>query len=269
MDELLGISLLSIHLNELPTDIIRIHPDEASLMLKKETIEEDIYFIDCGLDYNVEKKIFDHHQSKDLMCSAALIFNEFFPHLKDSKLSNYINLVSLVDTKGPNALDDYKFKSDTVDYFSFPQGVMLREFENNPLLITKIFSDGLLSMIEFENKKRLALEWINSEGSIKFSNINGINILEYLKVPPYELSSAVKSADADIVDEKNIHVIYSFDKDNPEVRTLFRTLKADSILDFTKSMVDYSLFCHRGGFLLKFIPKDNNEWKNIIRESIL
>lgn len=266
MDELLAIALLSIHNKELPTEIIRIHPNEAIELISENS--KDTYFIDCGLQFNPDKGHFDHHQSKDMPCAALLVFETYFKDLFNSKLHDYIKLVSSVDTKGPNSLDDFKYKSDTISYFSFPQKILLREFEDSPLLISKIFLDGITSIIDFEKEKELASIWMEQEENIKQVVIDNVNILIYNTPPPSELSGAVKAVDGDIVDENNIHVIYSYDKEDNTVRTLFRTFKGDDKVDFSKSTVNNTQFCHKGGFLLKFRPKDENEWSNIIKEAI-
>ncbi len=268
MDELMGISLLSIHLGELPEEIIRIHPDEATKMVLEGNLDKDLYYVDCGLRFDPENNVFDHHHSNELGCAALLIFNHFFKDLAGTKVDDYIKLVSLVDTKGPNSLDDFKHKSDSLLYFSFPQKIILKEFENQPIIITSIFSNGIKSMIEFEHDKQEAAKWLAEPENITICEIEHVKILIYNNPPPLEIASAVKSADGDIVDENHIHVIYSFDKDDKSVRTLFRTLKADDVVDFAKANVTDPLFCHKGGFLLKFRPESEKEWGKIIKESI-
>lgn len=269
MDELLGIALLAHYKQELPEEIIRIHPDEAAILVNDNNYDENSYFIDCGLELNPDKNLFDHHHSKDLGCSALLIFEHFFPTLLGTNLHDYIKLVSLVDTQGPNALDDFKFKSDSIYYFSFSQRIILKEFEQEPLLISKIFLNGLVSIIDFEKEKEAALEWINTNGNISIEKIGSINLLKYNNPPPLEFASGVKAVDGDIVDENDIDAIYSYDKDDKTLRTLFRTFKGHNKLDLSLANVNETQFCHKGGFLLKFRPKDLNEWSNIIVESTL
>lgn len=269
MDELLGIALISIHLGILPDEILRIHPDDACLLIQKNEDIDQTFFIDCGLEYNPEKKLFDHHQSKDLGCAALLIFETYFNDFVDSNIHEYVKLVSAVDTKGPNALNDFTFKSDSINYFNFSHKLILKEFENNPLLITSIFSNGIKSIIEFENDKQMAKDWLYTHDNIRIDKINNINLLIYNNPPPLEIASAVKAIDGEIVDENNIHLIYSFDKDDNTIRTLFRTLKEDHLVDLSISNVSNTIFCHKGGFLLKFKPEDDNEWIKIVKESII
>lgn len=269
LDEIIGITLLSIYKNELPTEIIRIHPEDAAKMVKNGETAPDIYFIDCGLQLDTDKQLFDHHQSKELGCSALLIFEHYFPELKDTKLHSFINLVSDVDTMGPNAIDGFDKDSQTVKYFGFTQKIILRQFETSPLDVIRLYQNGIIDMLDFEKEKEKAKKWLETSGSISISSFDNYNILRYLNPPPKEISSAVKSIDSDIIDKENIHIIYSFDKDNNDVRTLFRTLKGDKLVDFSKAKVTNTQFCHQGGFLLKFIPEHEDEWINIIKDSVL
>lgn len=269
MDELLGIALLAYYKDELPNEIIRIHPEDAASLVKENKFNKDDFFIDCGLELDPERNLFDHHHSKDIGCAALLIFEYFFPQLLETNLHEYIKLVSLVDTQGPTALDDFKFKSDSLYYFSFSQKIILKEFEKNPLLISKIFLDGLVSIIEFEKEKEKALNWINSDGNITIEKVGHINLLRYNNPPPLEFASGVKAVDGDIVDENDIDVIYSYDKEDATLRTLFRTFKGHDKLDLSLATVNEVQFCHKGGFLLKFRPKNKLEWNTIIKESTL
>lgn len=269
MDELLGIALLAYAKGSLPEEIIRIHPEEAGKLVKDNIFDDNTFFVDCGMDLDPNRNLFDHHHSKDLGCAALLIFEHFFPDLIGTSLHDYIKLVSLVDTKGPNALDDFKFKSDSIYYFSFPQKILLKEFEKEPLLLTRIFMDGLISIIKFEKEKEQALNWINNNDNVSIKTINSVNLLIYNNPPPLEIASGVKAVDGDIIEDNNIDVIYSYDKEDPELRTLFRTIKGHNKVDFSKAEVHNIQFCHKGGFLLKFRPKDLNEWTEIIKESTI
>jgi len=269
MDELLGIVLLAYYKKDLPYEIIRMNPDEAAEIVRSGNVDDDCFFIDCGLEFSPEKRIFDHHQSKDLHCAAMLIFEQFFKIYFDTKLHDYIKQVSLVDTKGPNALDDFKYKSNSILYFSFPQNIILKEFEKNPLTIVNIFLDGISSIIDFEMEKNNALKWMENNNNLDIEKIGGINLLKYNTPPPVEIASGVKAVDGDLIEANDIHAIYSYDKEDNNIRTLYRTVKGDKKLDFTKSRVNEVQFCHRGGFLLKFKPCSTSEWIRIIKESIL
>lgn len=269
MDEVLAIVLLAIYNNELPSEITRINPEEAAEIVKKGDISNDTYFIDCGLRYDPSNNIFDHHHSKEIGCSALLVFEYLFEDLVNSSLHNYIKLVSKVDTMGPNSLNDFTFKSESVEYFSFSQNILLRQFEKTPLKVIDIFRDGIISIINFEAIKDEAKSWLADSNNITIISIHNINTLVYLKTPPQEIASAVKILDGDTIKDNNIHVTYSFDKDDNRVRTLYRTLNGDRVINFSSVTVKNKIFCHPGGFLLKFIPDTDNEWKTIIEEALI
>lgn len=269
MDEVLGIALLSIHKGELPCEITRVHPEEAARLIKSGNTSDDVYYVDCGLKYDTSLNVFDHHHSNDIGCSALLIFEYFFNNMMNTSLHKYIQLVSKVDTMGPNALNDFAYKSETVDYFGFTQNLLLRQFEINSNKIVEIFRDGILSIIDFETIKDEAINWLKNSNNTKIIRIKNINALVYLNAPPVKIASAVKILDSDIINDNNIHLTYSFDKDDDRVRTLYRTLNGDKLLNFNKSTVSSRIFCHTGGFLLKFIPKNPTEWKTIIEEALI
>jgi len=72
-----------------------------------------------------------------------------------------------------------------------------------------------------------------------------------------------------VVEEHRISATFSFDDKISEARTLYRTNYGHNRIDYSRSNPDNTLFCHQGGFLLKFIPADENEWKRLIIESII
>lgn len=51
----------------------------------------DVILIDVGMDYNPEKKNFDHHQSIDLPCSLILVLNHF------SEIDTNIPILQVID----------------------------------------------------------------------------------------------------------------------------------------------------------------------------
>ncbi len=264
MDELLAISLLAIYKESLPKEIIRVKHDEASVILKEN--RENHFFIDCGLEYKPLKGYFDHHQSKDLDSSAKLVFDQYFKHLKDTNLYEFTNLVSEVDTKGPNALDDFKLNSPSINYFSFSGSILLKQFEKNPIEIIELYTKGIKEIIEFEVDKKKAKLWFEESENKEIITIDGVNVLQYKHPIPADLSRAMKSIDKEIVEENNIHVIYGYDKEDNNIRTLYRTPIGDKVVDFVKASVEETLFCHKGGFLLRFKPATDNEWEKIISQ---
>lgn len=268
MDELLGSALLALYLGEAPDKIERINPQEAADLVSSGNIPENTYFIDCGLVLDSEKRLFDHHQDRDLDSSVLLIFNKYFSHMKDTELHDYIKLVSKVDTKGAMSLDDFHLVSESRDYFSFGQGVLLNTFQNDPMLVLKIFIAGLDDKISFEKLKQKASKWLKEPGNIEIIAVDHIKVIKYLTKAPSELVSPIRSVITKIVDDNNITAILSFDDKQQDVLTLFRTNFGHDNIDFSKSNASKIVFNHKGGFLMKFIPSDENEWIKLIRESL-
>ena len=269
IDELLAAALLAVYKNELPEKIIRINSQEASVLAESGEYDENTYFIDCGLVYDAEKNMFDHHQDINLSCSALLVFEHFFPELYDTNLHDYIKLVSRVDTGGIKALDDFDTASESRKYFSFSQNLILKKFEESPLQITGLFKEGLSEKIDFAAKRILASEWLYEKGNIGIAEVEDKKILVYKRRPPLDLFQAVRAEDSRIIDLNKADAAYSFDENSENVRTLFRTNHGHESLDFSRSEVSETVFCHKGGFLLKFIPSDEKEWEEIIRQSSL
>ncbi len=267
MDELLGSALLALHLKEIPETIERINPQEAADLVSSDNIPDNTYFIDCGLVLDSKKGLFDHHQDRDLDSAVLLIFNEYFSHMKDTELHNYIKLVSKVDTKGAMSLDDFHLVSESRDYFSFGQGVLLNTFENDPMLVLKIFIEGLDDKISFEKLKQKADIWLIESGNIEIIEVDHIKIIKYLNKAPSELVSPIRSVISKIVDDNDITAILSFDDKQADVLTLFRTNYGHNNIDFSKSNPSKTIFKHPGGFLMKFIPSNGNEWIKLIKES--
>lgn len=269
IDEVMGIALLVNKMGCLPHEIIRIHPDEAVEWINRGQLGATTYYIDCGFRFEPENNIFDHHHEKDLESSAYLIFNHFYEELLGTKLSDYISILSKVDTKGPKSLDDFSSESETLAYFSFMHKLLVRQFETRPMEVIEIISNGISDIINFEIEKEIARQWLAKPDNIRILTISNLKVLEYLNEPPANISKAVKSADGEIIDREQIDVIYSFDREDKSVRTLFRTLVGHDRVDFNRSNTKQVKFSHHGGFLLKFIPVREDEWKDIILQSEL
>ena len=133
------------------------------------------------------------------------------------------------------------------------------------MTVLRIFIFGLADKIQFEQLKKEADVWLSEEDNMKIVSIEGLNILRYLKQPPPELVSPLRSAAGRIVDEHEVSAILSFDDKIPEALTLYRTDFGHDLLDFSKSEPAQPIFCHYGGFLMKFIPSYENEWEKLVK----
>jgi hypothetical protein len=269
IDEVLGSALLAVHLHEVPETVERISALDVARMVEKNEIPENTYIIDAGLVFDSKKRLFDHHQDGNLPSSALLIFNEFFSHLEGTELHDYVKLVSRVDTQSITSLNDYSPVSESGDYWSFMHKLIVRTFEENPLQVLTMLIDGIHDKIEFEQAKKLAAIWRKAPGNIEIMTIDLVNVLIYLKKPPSALTSALKSEMNPLVEENNISVTVSFDDKNPEIRTLYRTKTGQDNVDFTKCNPSKTVFNHPGGFFLKYVPDDDDEWKRLVKEAVV
>jgi hypothetical protein len=269
LDEVLGSALLALHLNEEPEMVERINTRDVARMVEAGEIPDNTYVIDAGLVLDSKRKLFDHHQDGKLPSAALLIFDEFFPHLEGTELHEYVKLVSRVDTQDLTSLNDYSSVRESKDYWSFTQKILVRTFEENPMLVLKILTQGIKDNIEFEQAKKLASIWRKEPGNIEIVCIESLNILIYLKKPPSELTSALKSELQSLVEQNEISITFSIDDKNPEERALYRTEIGQNKVDFTRCHPANTLFNHHGGFLLKFIPADDKEWVRLVKEAII
>jgi hypothetical protein len=71
-----------------------------------------------------------------------------------------------------------------------------------------------------------------------------------------------------LIEENDISITFSLDDKVVEARTLYRTNFGHNLLDFSRSTPSNTIFCHQGGFLLKFIPENEKEWRRLIHESV-
>jgi len=268
LDELLASALLCLHKEGLPSEIIRMDSRDAAELVRSEKFDINTWIIDCGLVHDSSKNLFDHHQDRELPSAASLVFNEYFSHLGESELAVFTELVSRVDTKGPMSLDDYDDINESGMYFTFTQKLLLKQFEQNPLMVVSLYYEGIKDKLLFEKARNKALEWLHSKDNILIETIDNIKVMTYLNKPEEDMIPALRSADSKIIDEENISAVYSYDDKDPSSRILFRTRTGHELLDFTKATPQKTLFCHQGGFLLKFIPAFKNEWENLIKQSI-
>ncbi len=267
LDELLASSLLAVHRSELPTEIIRLDSQEASSMAAEGNIPENTFFVDCGLVFDSGRNLFDHHQDRELDSSALLVFDKYFTYLSGSDFHEYIKLVSKVDTQGAKSLDDFELIGESKDYFSFPLKLILRAFENDPVLIVSLFAEGIKDRIRFEQLRIKSSFWLKEEGNVEITEVDSLKILKYNKRPPASLVSSLRAEDTRIIDYNKLDAVYSFDEKNDSNRILFRTNHGYDNLDFSSSCPAEPVFCHQGGFLLKFSPSGEDEWMKLIREA--
>ncbi len=269
IDEVLAIAALSVHRDEYPAEINRRNSNEAAELVNTGRIPANCWVIDCGLKYEPERRLFDHHQDKELPSAALMLFTHLFPELDGSDLHSFFQLVSKVDTRGARSLEDSETVGESRDYWSFSQQILVRLFEKDPLAVIDIFARGLSEKIKFEEVKKAAAEWVDFPGRLITEELSGISALVYTEHPPVEVFDGLHGIDRKIIEDNNAHIVYGYDKKDPSIRTLYRTDIGHELLDFTRTEARNPVFSHQGGFLLRFRPKDRDEWRRIIAEAII
>ncbi len=268
MDELLASSLLRLHKGEPPEKVERIFSDEAAQRVREGKTGKDIYYLDCGLVHDPERNLFDHHQDRNLDSAAALVFREFFPDKRETELYDYIKLISRVDNGGAKSLNDFDLLDESRFYFLTGQKLMLKGFESDPAGMIELLASALEDNLAFEEQKALGREWIENKDNVTIKMIHGCLALQFNKRPPTELIVPVRAVDDEIVDKHKVEVIYSFDDRDETARTLFRTFHGHEKLDFTRSRPRNLQFCHQSGFLMKFVPASEEEWIELVKQSL-
>ena len=267
IDEILAAAVLAAGLKEFPQEIQRIHPDEAETLVNSGKLPPNTWVLDCGLQFNPDAKLFDHHQSGDLPSTALMLFRHFFPELEETDLGTYFKLVSNVDTQGALSLDDASCISESRDYWGFAHQILVRTFEKEPLTILKLVAAGLEDKIDFESAKKKAAEWAGFPGRIQCEDVAGVNVLYYTEKPPVEIFDGLRGIDRSIIEEYEAAAVYGYDKHDSSIRTLYRTDAGHDVLDFTRCSPWEELFNHKGGFLLRFRPRNPKEWQELIAQS--
>lgn len=269
LDELVGSALLTLVKERQPDEIIRQENRETEKWIEEDALDTGDWVLDCGLVFDPERQMFDHHQDGSLPSTALMIFDEYFPELKNSRLHDSLILLSRVDTGGIQALNDYGNLDESGSYCSFSQKLLLKGFELDPLDAVRMVSEALRDNIAFEHMRNKALLWLENREHTEVLEFEDVKVLSYRVQPPFELASALRSADKEMVDEQKIGAVFSFDEKNPAGRALFRTGHGLDSLDFSLCNPSKTIFCHPGGFLLKFEPSTEEEWKSLLKESIL
>jgi len=269
IDEVLAAAVLAVHHRESPTEIQRMNSNDAAELVASGKLPPNCWILDCGLVFDPERRLFDHHQDRELPSAALMLFTHLFPELEGTDLHSYFKLVSKVDTQGARSLDDFEAVTESRDYWSFSQQLLVGVFEKDPAGILEIVARGLSEKINFEEIKKAAAEWVGFPGRLITEDVEGMTVLSYTEHPPIEIFDGLHGIDRKIISECGASVVYGYDKKDPSIRTLYRTDIGHDLLDFTRSEAKNIVFNHQGGFLMRFRPTDRNEWKKLVSESVL
>lgn len=272
IDEIMAIAVLAVFKGENPSAVHRLSAEELMPFLESGEPPPDTWVIDCGLIHDPDRRLFDHHQDRELPSAALLMLRHYFPELLDTDLGKNFTLISKADTQGLRSLEDGADAGDSGgesrDYWSFIARLLIKTFEEKPLTVIETAAHGLAETITFEDIKRSAREWIAVEGRLVPVQVAGLSVLEYRVPPPEELVNGLKAIDGELIETHQAAAVYGFDKSDPDIRTLYRTDIGHNRLDFTRAEFTRPLFCHQGGFLARFKPSDGTEWKRVLEHSL-
>lgn len=230
------------------------------------------YFVDVGMQYD-GIKYFDHHQPEiSGECAATLVAKAFVPELlEDSLWSKILQRVNVVDNTGLSPIlkniqgDEPQEQLQSLLGFEWS---LVALFEEAPTIVARTV--GLIIKKRLKHIKMLkkVKEWIaeNSiveEVELMFKNINILNIT---KPCPFD-TAAFTEGQQEIIRQNKIDAVYFFDPRDPENRSLFRTRRAEDLLDFNLSTPKTKVFCHKNGFLLTFKAETDVEFKELLRQA--
>lgn len=266
-DEMLACALLSIAKGT--SEVIRVKDNDQI----PPDLEENEYIVDTGGKYDKEK-YFDHHQDEEAVngkCAATLVAETFFPEMLDhKKLGPFLKRIELQDNGGAKNIEsEFGFDMRDLSPFMFLESGLKKEFEQNPTAITKLIASIVQNILDFDKEVEAAVKWLNT--TTRIETINGIKILVN-EINPYGANlpfgqDALNAAKKSINFEK-VNIDYTFcERDNGKSQILYRCDNAYNLVDFNQSTASNTLFCHKNGFLLRFIPEDENEWKHLIEEA--
>ena len=119
-DEVFAIALLH--------EVIGNCPIERTRNISIEDYEnKDVWIVDVGGIYDVEKNLFDHHHDKFLPASCTLVLNELMSrhlitmHLYEELYKNF-QTISTIDCNGFNQMNGFQVNSLVKSFNSLPDG---------------------------------------------------------------------------------------------------------------------------------------------------
>ena len=233
--------------------------------------EDDDFVVDVGGKYDGIRH-FDHHQSSDDVkgeCAATLVARHYCPELLgDVVWGPFLKRVALQDNHGLRAVESSKGDSRVNDLLVIEWGVV-SWFEKNPLAAATFVAGIIQGRLDYLKKVEEAESWVSDNGRAFF--VGGVSVF-MLKRDPREDGldpAVVNTAMGPRINDVEAKLTMSFDprSEAGKVRTLFRTKNGEGSIDLTKASPQNPVFCHKAGFLLNFIPADEEEWKRLVRES--
>ena len=225
------------------------------------------FVLDCGMKYDGEH-CFDHHQfesTANVDCTFTLIAKRFAPWtLSDTKFGPILERVRIQDNFGVPAAEKKFGKSSS---WLASECVLVALFESEPLKIADMLSEGFRNRLRELNEVKEAEKWIKENSSIETFE-NGLKVL-VITSSPFKAGFSIagfNSASNLYSDSVEAGVIYGWNSDGSDTRTLFRT-RSEKNIDFTHSTPENPVFCHNSGFLLVFDPTDVAEYRKLVLQA--
>lgn len=106
MDDYIAIAIL-YYLTK--AEVVFIHPQKVT---QEMISSKDIALVDVGLIYDPEFNNFDHHQNRNIPCSAILIKNHFLPEVKINKFLHTVDIIDRFGFKEAEKLGLCKYNAE-------------------------------------------------------------------------------------------------------------------------------------------------------------
>lgn len=235
--------------------------------------EDDDFIVDVGGRYD-GKRLFDHHQNDDAVkgeCAATLVARRYCPELLgDSVWGPFLKRVALQDNNGMRAVESEKGGSRVNDLLVLEWG-LVSWFEKDPQAAVTLVAGMIRERLDYLVRVEEADLWLSENG--RAHQAAGVSVFVLKRDPRMDgLDPAVvNTAMGSRIDAIEAKLTMSFDprSEAGSVRTLFRTKHGEGSIDLTKASPANPLFCHKGGFLLNFVPENEEEWVSIVKASTL
>lgn len=283
-DEMWGCA--SLHLVQPIGEIRRMSSSAVAEFRRAHDDPAGVYwFIDVGLEYNPNKRLFDHHQffgeeqnrsALELVVRAMPALSWFYDNCAD--FAALVKRVSIQDTKGLAVVKEAMAMNPVTADQNVFRGIYMAEralvalFEKDPMTVVRLLSgylDNLRQMasaailIQARLQERDWVIQVKAEGDSMIYGVLNATCVDTC-YPTRAVNSAIntymkvrvdkaKAAGEDVVP---IHITVTRgpdDSQNPNSLTLFRCPNRTSgkMIDFTRCAHDRRVkFAHSGGFLL-------------------
>lgn len=232
------------------------------------------FIVDVGGRYDAEQRCFDHHQNDEAVkgeCAATLIARHYCPCLlEDSVWGPFLRRVALQDNIGMWAVESEKGGSRIADLLVMEWGIV-SWFEKDPCSAATAVAAMIRDRLYYLKEVEEASSWVSRNAAVVSVGKVKALVLHHDPREDGVNPAAVNTATGVILDREGIHASVSFDPRSGigEVRSVFRTRNGEGMLDFTFSSPSSPVFCHKAGFLLNFIPKDEREWEKVLSDAIV